>query len=241
MASALEDIGLGVERATPPRSSAHARGARAPPRIEGPFAGRRRASVDIDGDWEMEDDEKVVTHAPALPKAPWYQGCTMSERREFMRRYDAYFRQCRLLRTGASSAFILPVSACIEDRTRQEIVRFEMAKDMADVTEQDWFDYFRQAEECDTEDLEPLERALKTLRMDTKPRDAASRMAKLRRDMMTVLDDHHMVWVLDEEPKLIVKHLTNALAPSLFRDKITERLQLTRYKHHQKDVVGFCR
>ena len=81
---------------------------------------------DASGDWNKEDEEPEAgrwVNAPVFPKPPMYKGCTMVEKRAFMRDYESYFNQCKALETEHSRPFIMPVSSCIEDRTRSEIAR----------------------------------------------------------------------------------------------------------------------
>ncbi len=45
--------------------------------------------------------------------------------------------------------------------------------------------------------------------------------------------------VIDSEPKLVIKHLTNALQPPAFRECIKARLQREQYGSYTKDVVMY--
>ena len=226
------DSDVNSDVATPPPRERRRR------KVDGPFTAGRRASVDFEGDWDMDGAPKVQ-NAPALPRAPMFSGSTLPERREFMRRYDAYYRQCKLLTVGNIAPYILPVSACIEDRSRYEIARFEFGRPVTEILEQEWLDFFSIANERSTDDLEPLERALRGLKMDLKQRDAVSRLGRLRQDLMKVLDTYNMDWALDEEPKLIVKHVVDALEPSAFRARVQKHLERQANKHLLKDVVAF--
>ncbi len=206
--------------------------------IVGPFTANRRASVDVDAeDVEMEDVSGDILNAPPLPSPPVYTGCTLNDRRVFMRDYDAYFRRCRLLSAGKTSTYILPVSACIDDRVRQTIIRFEMRKQVHEVLEQDWLDYFRQANLHGQDHYDALGKALQGLRIDTREKDAISRIARLRQDFLNILDTFNMDKSIDEEPKFLIKHLTNALYPAAFREHISSRLKRETYASYTKDVV----
>ena len=190
-----------------------------------PFASPVRGAAAEEDDVVMEDVSAEAgkwVNAPAVPKAPTYKGCTMLERRVFMREYESYHRQCVALTTSHSRPHIMPVAACIEDRTRRQIALFELMRHVDDVSEDEWISYFSLAKYQSNEDFDPLDAALKVLKVDVKLRDATSRVGKLRVDFLKILDAHNMENAVEEEPKLMVTHLVNALAPPAFKLKNRE-------------------
>ncbi|KAG7402082.1 hypothetical protein PHYBOEH_007296 [Phytophthora boehmeriae] len=130
-----------------------------------------------------------ITNAPSLPVAPRYAGSTMKERRDFMRAYETFFHALSAFGTGLERPFIMPVSACIEERTCRMICLYEFQKDPNAVTENEWISYFLQAREPEQEDYTAVDVAMKQLKMRTTFPDAASRMCQLRADMHRILDE----------------------------------------------------
>ncbi|KAE8897368.1 hypothetical protein PF003_g18193 [Phytophthora fragariae] len=70
-----------------------------------------------DGQDEDSDVQYVMSNAPALPAAPKYSGSTLQEKREFMRAYQTYVHALSAFHTATTKPYIMPVSACIEERT----------------------------------------------------------------------------------------------------------------------------
>ncbi|POM70785.1 Hypothetical protein PHPALM_12728 [Phytophthora palmivora] len=79
----------------------------------------------------------IMSNAPALPAAPKYSGSTLQEKREFMRAYQTYVHALSAFHTPTTKPYIMPVSACIEERTCNLICMYELNKDPSWVSEAD--------------------------------------------------------------------------------------------------------
>ncbi|KAE9156236.1 hypothetical protein PF004_g32668 [Phytophthora fragariae] len=88
-----------------------------------------------DGQDEDSDVQYVMSNAPALPAAPKYSGSTLQEKREFMRAYQTYVHALSAFHTATTKPYIMPVSACIEERTCNLICMYELNKDPSWVSE----------------------------------------------------------------------------------------------------------
>ena len=187
---------------------------------------------------------RVATTTPVLPTAPKYDGESMHDRRVFMQRYETYVHSLTAFNTIDSQPFQMPVSACIEDKTRRVICMFEFRKHPALVTEQEWVDYFRKALEPEKfdDDYTLVNRAMLKLKMSTVYPDAASRMSKLQKDLYKILEDTHMDTIIPErEPQKLVEYLTAAFEPAEFREMVVERMRNKTNKPLKTDVVRFCK
>ena len=104
--------------------------------------GRSQAQVEAMADVEMKDISKRVdtrvANAPPLPKLPIYSGETLQDRRVFVRRYTSYYNQLAAFETSLNRPFVMPVSACIEAWTKNQIAAFDMQKPVHEVTEWMW-------------------------------------------------------------------------------------------------------
>lgn len=132
-----------------------------------------------------DDEDKAksvvrITNAPTLPAAPKYSGSTLKERRTFMRAYQTYVHALSAFDTAFGQPFVMPVSACVEERTRRMICLYELQKHPNTVTEAEWEAYFLQALEPELEDYTVLDKAMAQLKMQTSFPDTTSRMGRLR-------------------------------------------------------------
>ncbi|POM63585.1 Hypothetical protein PHPALM_20993 [Phytophthora palmivora] len=153
-----------------------------------------------------------ITNAPVLPAAPRYAGNTMRDRRDFMRAYETYFHALSAFDTGFGRPFIMPVTACIEERTCKMICLYEFQKSPNNVSESEWIAYFLQATESGLEDYTMVDAAMKYLKMRTTYPDTASRMGQLRADMHRILDEHTVEQVrMERDQKKVVKYVIAAL------------------------------
>uniref|UniRef100_H3H882 Peptidase A2 domain-containing protein n=1 Tax=Phytophthora ramorum TaxID=164328 RepID=H3H882_PHYRM len=98
-----------------------------------------------DGQDEESGVQYVMSNAPALPAAPKYSGSTLQEKREFMRAYQTYVHALSAFHTATTKPYIMPVSACIEERTCNLICMYELNKDPSGVSEAEWVAYFLEA------------------------------------------------------------------------------------------------
>ncbi|KAF0706972.1 hypothetical protein AaE_013844 [Aphanomyces astaci] len=140
-----------------------------------------------------------------------YKGSTKRERREFMDEYLAYSRRVEVLNRGmGGTMFLMPLAACID----QKIV--------PQITENDWRDYFLSVREVQELDLDKVAKAM-AFKMDTKLRDAESRVGRLLADFY------------DKVEQLDVAHLQSL--------KATVERELTREANqaYKSDVKSFCR
>jgi hypothetical protein len=183
-----------------------------------------------------------IRNAPALPAAPKFSGATMQDRREFMRQYETYCHALSAFETTGVRVYRVPVSVCIDERTRLIIANYEFGKPAHQVTETEWVSYFEQARTADHIDYEVVDEAMKKLKMVMSLRDAPSRMGKLVADMHKILDSTNMEVVLTEqEPKKLVEYLVEALEPVDFRTKIKARLKQEANKYMRKNPVVFVK
>ena len=186
----------------------------------------------------------VATTTPVLPAVPKYDGESMHDRRVFMQKYETYIHALTAFNTIDTKPFQMPVSACIEDKTRRVICMFEFRKHPALVTEQEWIDYFRKALEPEKfdDDYSLVNRAMSKLKMSTSYPDAASRMSTLQKDLYKILEQTHMDTIIPErEPQKLVEYLTAAFEPAEFREMIVERMKNKKNKPLKSDVVSFCK
>nr|CCA27952.1 conserved hypothetical protein [Albugo laibachii Nc14] len=137
----------------------------------------------------------------------------------------------------------MPVSACVEMWTKEQVIRFEMEKDPMEVTEEDWINFFWAAGEPDAEHLWDIDQEMRGLRMDTTPLDAGSKVARLRSQIYKKLHQHGLQeYVEQADPKRIVKWMIDALEPPPFKRKILENLTMEiRREMKRNHPVIFCK
>ena len=124
-----------------------------------------------------------------VPLAPMYKGSTKREQREFMDEYLAYSRCVEVLNRGmGGTMFLMPLAACIDQKIVPRVCAHDFGRLFEDITEDDWRDYFLTAREVQELDLESVSRAMATLKVDTKIRDAQSRVGRLLSDFYEKLE-----------------------------------------------------
>ncbi|KAL3670078.1 hypothetical protein V7S43_004394 [Phytophthora oleae] len=180
-----------------------------------------------------------LANAPTLLTLPKYSRSTLQDHRDFTRAYETYYRALVVFVTPFNRPFVMPVSACIEERTGRMICLYEFKKDPNLVTEE-WIVYFKAAFKPEQQDYAAADDEMKTLRLDVTLKDADSRMGKLRADMHRILDKHNVEAVmLEKERKKIVSYLSAALGPDDFREAVRTRLSYEENKQLRSDVIGF--
>ncbi|RLN79208.1 hypothetical protein DYB28_011095, partial [Aphanomyces astaci] len=113
---------------------------------------------------------------------PMYKGSTKRERREFMDEYLAYSRRVEVLNRGmGGTMFLMPLAACIDQKIVPRVCAHDFGKSFEEITENDWRDYFLSVREVQELDLDKVAKAM-AFKMDTKLRDAESRVGRLLAD-----------------------------------------------------------
>ncbi|KAL0591611.1 hypothetical protein ABG067_001211 [Albugo candida] len=194
------------------------------------------------GDCEMMDvsGEDRFANAPQFPRHPMYKGETLKDKREFVKRYQDYYTTLLAYETCQNKPFVMPVSACVEVWTTEQILKFEMEKSAMEVTEQVWINYFREAGEPDYVDLAKIDAEMRKLKMDFTLTDASSRISRLRNQIYRVLDQHGLQdYVEQADPKRIVQWIVDALEPPTFKRRILEKLGMDVHKTKKKNPVVF--
>ncbi|KAH9101369.1 hypothetical protein AeMF1_021888, partial [Aphanomyces euteiches] len=119
-----------------------------------------------------------------VPLASMYKGSTKRERREFMDEYLAYSRRVEALNRGVGGILLLmPLAACIDQKIVPHVCEHDFGKPFEEITEDEWRDYFLSAREVQELDLEWVTKAMASLKMDTRIRDAESRVGRLLADL----------------------------------------------------------
>ncbi|GMF37679.1 unnamed protein product [Phytophthora fragariaefolia] len=182
-----------------------------------------------------------VAAAPALPQPPKFEGRTMQDRRNFMRRYETYLTAINALQTQWSGAFAMPVGACIESRTKRMVARYEFNMAPHLITEEQWIGYFMKANTSSHVDYASVDEAMKKPQMRTTWHEPESRIMNLQADLEDVLDQFNLTEVaFEHEQRRIVKYLANALVPASFKAAIATKLTLHKNKRYKNEVVPFC-
>lgn len=155
-----------------------------------------------------------VAAAPALPQPPRYKGVTMQDRRDFMKAYETYLAAVNALQTQWTGAFAMPVGACIESGTKRLIARWTFRKAPEQITEDEWIQYFKQANVASIVDYATVDAAMTKLKMDTSMPEPESRMMRLQADMTTILERFNLTDVaFANEQRRLVKYMVAALQP----------------------------
>nr|CCA24548.1 conserved hypothetical protein [Albugo laibachii Nc14]CCA25963.1 conserved hypothetical protein [Albugo laibachii Nc14] len=191
---------------------------------DGPFRGemtveRLRRLTD---DYEMTDvsGDNRISNAPQLPRHPIYSGETSKDRRDFVKSYQDHYHTLLTYETCVKKAFVMPVTACVDAWTKEQIIRFEMKKNPLNVTEQDWITYIREAEESDNVDLAKIDSEMRKLRLDLTLLDAGSRISRLRNQVYRILSQHGLEeeeYVEQMDANRIVKWIVDALESPAFK------------------------
>ncbi|GMF14495.1 unnamed protein product [Phytophthora fragariaefolia] len=182
-----------------------------------------------------------VAAAPALPQPPRFEGRTMQDRRNFMRRYEIYLTAINALQTQWGGAFAMPVGACIESRTKRMVARYEFNMAPHLITEEQWIEYFMKANTPSHVDYPSVDEAMKKLQMRTTWPEPESRIMNLQANLEALLDQFNLTEVtFEHEQRRIVKYLANALAPASFKAAIATKLSLHENKRYKNEVGLFC-
>ncbi|RQM29351.1 hypothetical protein B5M09_008053 [Aphanomyces astaci] len=177
-----------------------------------------------------------------VPLAPMYKGSTKRERREFMDEYLAYSRRVEVLNRGmGGTMFLMPLAACIDQKIVPRVCAHDFGKSFEEITENDWRDYFLSAREVQELDLDSVAKAMASLKMDTKIRDAESRVGRLLADFYDKLEQLDVAHLPEQEPKQSVKILTAAIRPSQLKATVERQLTREANKAYKSDVKSFCR
>ena len=198
----------------------------------------RRLTGDVDT--MILPGDNRISNAPQLPKHPIYTGETSRDRREFVKKYQSYYNTLLAYETCQNKPFVMPVSACVDARTRAQIVKFEMCKQPEDAVEEDWINYFREAITTDSFELGNIDEIMENFKMRTRLMDAGSRMSRLRNQIYRVLEEEGLqLYVEQVDAKKIVDWMVEGLEPAAFRRKIQEKLNMDTNKHLKKNLVAF--
>ncbi|RLO06027.1 hypothetical protein DYB28_012590, partial [Aphanomyces astaci] len=177
-----------------------------------------------------------------VPLAPMHKGNTKRERREFMDEYIAYSRRVVVLNRGmGGTMFLMPLAACIDQKIVPRVCAHDFGKSFEEITEKDWRDYFLSAREVQELDLDSVAKAMASLKMDTKIRDAESRVRRLLADFYDKLEQLDVTHLPEQEPKQSVKILTAAIRPSQLKATVERQLTREANKAYKSDVKLFCR
>ncbi|KAE9241065.1 hypothetical protein PF004_g7219 [Phytophthora fragariae] len=176
-----------------------------------------------------------VAAAPALPQPPRFAGRTMQDRRDFMRQYETYLTAINAPQTQWVGAFAMPVGACIESKTKRMVARYEFNLAPHLVGEEQWIEYFKQANAPSHVDYDSVDEAMKKLRMKTTWPEPESRMMSLQADLETILDQFNLTELaFEHEQRRIAKYLANALAPPSFKSVIVDQADAPREQKVQE-------
>ncbi|KAF0711008.1 hypothetical protein As57867_005405, partial [Aphanomyces stellatus] len=100
----------------------------------------------------------------------------IAEQAEFMDEYLAYSRRVEVLNRGVGGKlFLMPLAACIDQKIVPRLCAHDFAKSFEEISEDEWRDYFLSAREVQELDMDAVARAMASLKMDTRIRDAESR------------------------------------------------------------------
>nr|CCA15464.1 AlNc14C11G1405 [Albugo laibachii Nc14] len=157
-------------------------------------------------DCEMVDasGEDRIANAPQLTRHLMYKGKTSKDKRESVKKYQDYYNTLLAYETCQNKPFVMPVSACVEVWTKEQILKFEMQKYAMEVTEQDWINYFREAGEPDRVDLTKIDAEMRKLKLDFTLIDANSLISRLRNQKYRFLDQYGLQeYVEHADPKLL--------------------------------------
>ncbi|KAG9409390.1 hypothetical protein AC1031_019644 [Aphanomyces cochlioides] len=177
-----------------------------------------------------------------VPLAPMYKGSTKRERREFMDEYLAYSRRVEALNRGVGGIlFLMPLAACIDQKIVPRVCEHDFGKPFEEITEDEWRDYFLRAREVQELDLEWVTKAMASLKMDTRIRDAESRVGRLLADFYEKLDQLDVAHLPSQEPKQSVKILTAAIRPAALKATVERQLAREANKVYKSSVPAFGR
>ncbi|CAK4577840.1 unnamed protein product, partial [Aphanomyces euteiches] len=177
-----------------------------------------------------------------VPLAPMYKGSTKRERREFMDEYLAYSRRVEALIRGVGGIlFLMPLAASIDQKIVPRVCEHDFGKPFEEITEDEWRDYFLSAREVQELDLEWVTKAMASLKMDTRIRDAESRVGRLLADFYEKLEQLDVAHLPSQEPKQSVKILTAAIRPAALKATVERQLAREANKVYKSSVPAFGR
>ncbi|CAK5213956.1 unnamed protein product, partial [Aphanomyces euteiches] len=185
---------------------------------------------------------ETLTGVQKVPLAPMYKGSTKRERREFMDEYLAYSRRVEALNRGVGGIlFLMPLAACIDQKIVPRVCEHDFGKPFEEITEDEWSDYFLSACEVQELDLEWVTKAMASLMMDTRIRDAESRVGRLLADFYEKLEQLDVAHLPSQEPKQSVKILTAAIRPAALKATVERQLAREANKVYKSSVPAFGR
>ncbi|OWZ15125.1 hypothetical protein PHMEG_00011294 [Phytophthora megakarya] len=169
-----------------------------------------------------------------------FHGSTAPEKQKFMKEYEAYCRQLSALETAFFKPFRMPVGACIKDESRRLIAMLDIREPDAEITEAEWINYFWEGRVEGGMDFEKVKTILAhSLKMNTKQTDVNSRVSKLVYQLYQLLEKENMEWMIQSEPKKVVRYLIDALAPEQFKSIVKNDMEKESKKPLLRDVVAF--
>lgn len=183
----------------------------------------------------------LVRNAPAMPKAPLFKGETMEERRRFMRDYQVYLDQCMALQTGGAAPFVMPVSACIDYATKKHIALWVFHKSHpTTVSEDAWVSWFKEAYDVPPVDLDVLKARIRNVVVFCpRVRDLDSRIMRMLGELTRALEDDYQLWVLEDEGRMVVDIILDAIKPVGLQRSVKEHMKLTKNKPVRSDLFRF--
>ncbi|RLO08970.1 hypothetical protein DYB28_003350 [Aphanomyces astaci] len=177
-----------------------------------------------------------------LPLAPKFKGSTKREQREVMDVYLAYSRRVEVLNRGVGGTlFLMPLAACIDQNIVSRVCAHDFGKSFEEITENDWRDYFLSAREVQELDLDAVAKEIASLQMDTKIRDAESRVGHLLADFYEKLEQLDVAHLSEQGTKQSVKILMATIRPVHLKSTVERQLTREVNKAYKTDVKAFCR
>ena len=176
------------------------------------------------------------------PKAPSFNGSTKVQKRRFMDQYEAYRRETNLANTqrpGGAQVILAPLSSCIDPLAVERIAFWEIGKPSHELVEEDWRVYFLGARECEPIDMSKLDSAMSKLKMDTNLQFSESRVSKLVADFDAILVRLSMEGFAEQEPRMTVDYLVNAIEPKIVRTRVKELLKMEGNRPVRRDARRF--
>jgi len=126
--------------------------------------------------------------------------------------------------------------------SKRRIAMFHLRKDYNAVTEEEWVQWFLEAQEEDPMDLKVLKKRLGTaIRFDMLMRDADSHVGRMLDELMTVLEKDNQEWVFHQEGKMIVTLMVKAVRPATLQKAVARQMLLQRNKPLKMDVFRFTK
>ncbi|KAH9078958.1 hypothetical protein Ae201684P_020021 [Aphanomyces euteiches] len=166
---------------------------------------------------------ETLTGVQQVPLAPMYKVSTKRERREFMDEYLAYSRRVEALIRGVGGIlFLMPLAASIDQKIVPRVCEHDFGKPA------------RTRPRVGT-------KAMASLKMDTRIRDAESRVGRLLADFYEKLEQLDVAHLPSQEPKQSVKILTAAIRPAALKATVERQLAREANKVYKSSVPAFGR